>query len=158
MRVHFLKKFRFRAWLARGLVGLIAGATLMASAQFDVSPTRPSSIDTFGGNPDTSTFIKIPPDTDDWTRHFRVGTLLGLNISADFKTRGAFNISGNQTASGIYDDGYVRVDNTGNAGGYTSFWGYNNASQYNAAAQTLTMHGAFLPRVPEPLTPCESIF
>jgi formylglycine-generating enzyme len=28
-----------------------------------------------------------------------------------------------------YDDGYVLVDSTGNAGGYTRYWGYDNASQ-----------------------------
>lgn len=32
-----------------------------------------------------------------------------------------------------YDDGFVRLDATGNLGGLTWNWGYNNASQYNAA-------------------------
>ena len=32
------------------------------------------------------------------------------------------------------------TDNTGNAGGWTAYWGYNNTSQYNSTAQTLTMH------------------
>jgi hypothetical protein len=36
----------------------------------------------------------------------------------------------------------VRVDNTGNAQGYTSFWGYENASQFDPVAQTLTFHSA----------------
>jgi hypothetical protein len=82
---------------------------------------------------------KVTAD-DDWTRHFRVGAAVGLNISASFNEHGLFNLSGNNVANGIYDDGYVREDQTGNAGGYTSYWGYNNASQYNAAAQTLSMH------------------
>src|SRR5271157_5716032 len=82
---------------------------------------------------------KVTAD-DDWTRHFRVGAVVGLNISASFNEHGLFNISGNNAAGGIYDDGYVREDQTGNAGGYTSYWGYNDASQYNAAAQTLSMH------------------
>ena len=32
-----------------------------------------------------------------------------------------------------YDDGYNRVDSSGNAGGLTSDWGYQNSSQYNPA-------------------------
>ena len=87
-------------------------------------------------------FVRIPPDTDDWTRHFSLGTMVAFNVKADFRMSGAFTLSGNNPAQGIYDDGYVRTDNTGNSGGYTSNWGYNNASQYNAAAQTLTMHSA----------------
>ncbi len=126
---------RCRAWCAQGLLCLIAGIALAASAQSD-------STDTFGGNPDSSKFILIPPDEPDWTRHFRIGAMVGMNISANFKTKGTFNISGNQAAKGIYDDGYVREDDTGNAGGLTSYWGYKNASQYNSVANTLTMHGA----------------
>ena len=82
---------------------------------------------------------KVSAD-DDWTRHFRVGAVVGLNISANFNEQGLFKLSGNNAANGIYDNGnYVREDQTGNAGGYTSFWGYNTASQYNPAAQTLSM-------------------
>lgn len=119
----------------RGLPCFLAGIALVAVAQSD-------SMDTFGGNPDSSKFILIPPDQPDWTRHFRIGAMVGLNISADFKTKGSFNISGNQAANGTYDDGYVRVDDTGNAGGLTGYWGYKNASQYDPVANTLTMHGA----------------
>ena len=36
----------------------------------------------------------------------------------------------------------MRTDNTGNAFGYTGYWGYNNTSQYNAGAHTLTMTAA----------------
>jgi hypothetical protein len=92
------------------------------------------------GKPDSSAFVRIPSDADDWTRHFRIGALVGMNIRANFSMKGQFNISGNNPASGIYDDGYVRVDSTGDVGGGTTYWGYQNASQYNAAAQTLTMH------------------
>lgn len=126
---------RFLAGFARGLPCFFAGVALAAAAQSD-------SMDTFGGSPDTSKFILIPPDASDWTRHFRIGAIVGMNIGADFKTKGTFNISGHHPANGIYDDGYVRVDDTGNAGGLTGYWGYNNAAQYNSGANTLTMHGA----------------
>lgn len=82
-------------------------------------------------------FERVNPNND-WTRHFRAGALVGLNIKAKFSMNGNFNISGSNPNSGIYDDGYVRVDDTGNAGGYTSYWGYQNASQLSGT--TLTMH------------------
>jgi hypothetical protein len=111
------------------------GVALAASAQSD-------SADLFGGDPSKYSFLWIPSDTPDWTRHFHIGAVVGMNISANFSMNGTFGISGNNAAAGIYDDGYVRVDQTGNNGGYTSYWGYNNASQYNAAAGTLAMHSS----------------
>ena len=109
------------------LACIFPGIAPVASAQPEID-----------GKPDSSAFIRIPKDTDDWTRHFRIGALVGMNIGASFKENGTFNISGNNPASGIYDDGYVRPDQTGDPS-YTSYWGYNNASQYNAANNTLTM-------------------
>jgi hypothetical protein len=55
---------------------------------------------------------------------------------------GTFGISGNNPSQGLFDDGYVRTDNTGNAGGQTAYWGYDKNSQYNLASQTLTMSAA----------------
>jgi hypothetical protein len=88
----------------------------------------------------------------DWTRYLRVGAIGGLNLKADFKMTGQFNISGAKpgpTGVGgvdhIYDDGYVRVDATGNSGtgpGQTTYWGYQDASQYDAGARTLLMHSS----------------
>ena len=94
------------------------------------------------GDPDSSRFILIPPDADDWTKHFRLGALVGLNISSDFKMNGNFNVSGNKSQNGVYSDGYVLPDSQTAGDGYTANWGYNNASQYNAAAHTLTMTSA----------------
>src|SRR5439155_26993787 len=86
---------------------------------------------------------------DDWTRNFRIGMTLGLNVHADFKMGGTFALSGKDPgpmgvsgANHEFDDGYVRVDETGNAQGLTSYWGYQNVSQYDAGAQTLTFHTA----------------
>jgi hypothetical protein len=112
---------------------LLAGLTAFA-------PALRAQPDTFYGNPDSYAFIPIPTDTDDWTRHFRIGVLLGMNISANFTRSGTFGISGNNPAQGIYDNGYVRTDSTGNAGGQTSFWGYNDASQLQG--NNLTMSAA----------------
>ncbi|MFZ0827664.1 MAG: hypothetical protein WAO02_09605 [Verrucomicrobiia bacterium] len=75
------------------------------------------------------------PDDDNWTRHFRIGAMVGLNISANFNITGPLTTSG--PLQGIFNDGYVRSDGTG---ANTGFWGYNDSSQYNAANHTLSMH------------------
>ena len=75
----------------------------------------------------------------DWLWHVRAGALIGLNIKANFSSSGQFNLSENLPA-GTYDDGYVRTDQTGNARGLTSYWGYQNASQVDSANHTLLMH------------------
>jgi hypothetical protein len=108
------------------------GVAFAALAQSD-------SMDTFGGDPDKYSFLWIPSDSGDWTRHFHIGGVVGFNISANFSEHGTFNVPG--PANGIYSDGYVRPDSSGNAFGQTSNWGYNNASQYDYATQTLLMHG-----------------
>jgi hypothetical protein len=71
----------------------------------------------------------------DWPRHFRVGALVGFHLKADFAMNGQFAVAGSNpgTPGGgqnhEYDDGYVRVDATGNYGGQTWNWGYQNSSQ-----------------------------
>ena len=77
----------------------------------------------------------------DWLFHVRAGVMVGLNIKANFSTSGQFNLAENLPPGG-YDDGYVHTDQTGNAGGLTSYWGYQNASQVDAANHTLLMHQA----------------
>jgi hypothetical protein len=124
------------SWLVAG----IASLTMSGLAQWDpLSPTV-SSMASFDGDPTSNKFIRIPSDTGDWTRHFRVGAIVGLNISANFSEHGTFPIAGNNPAAGLFDDGYVLADKSGNAFGYTGNWGYNNSSQYNPATQTLLMH------------------
>lgn len=81
---------------------------------------------------------------DDWTRNFRAGMQLAFNVHGEFSMGGLIAANsgdpgpvGVPGANHFYDDGYVRVDNTGNAGGYTSFWGYSDASQYDATRDRL---------------------
>jgi hypothetical protein len=72
----------------------------------------------------------------------------GLNIHSSFKGIGAGLNPGSPggrqlTPNGDlynYDDGYVLPDSTGNFLGLTTYWGYNNASQYNAGAGTIAFH------------------
>src|ERR1700690_1055484 len=83
--------------------------------------------------------IQKVSDDDDWTRHFRLGAMVGLNISANFNVKNPITFSSKGAAQENYDDGYMPP--SGN-GPYTSDWGYNDASQYSAAQHTLTMHQA----------------
>jgi hypothetical protein len=135
--------------LAWGVVCCLAGMATEGMAQTNsvVAPNGakpesskgPSAKDEFSRN-----FIVLAPQGEDWTSHFHIGAFAGLNIGANFHESGntMFGISGNNPGKGVYDDGYVREDQTGNNGGYTGYWGYQNASQYNAAANTLTFHAA----------------
>ena len=83
--------------------------------------------------------IQKVSENDEWTRHFRVGAMVGLNISANFNVKNTVSFSGKGAAQGNYDDGYVHPSGNGQ---YTSDWGYNDPSQYNAVANTLSMHQA----------------
>ena len=75
-------------------------------------------------------------EDEDWTRNFRIGAMVGLNVHGSFHETGPFN-SG--VPAGVYSDGYVLPDQYGYPG-YISYFGYQNASQYNAANNTLTFH------------------
>jgi hypothetical protein len=92
----------------------------------------------------TYSWLESSADDESWPRHFRLGVLGGLNLKADIRMSGTFAISGSQPGAAIsgidhfYDDGYVRVDETGNAGNLTSYWGYNNAGQ--ASGGSLIFH------------------
>jgi hypothetical protein len=67
---------------------------------------------------------------------FSLGPQFGLNLNARFKYIGNVNPAN----SGNYDDGFVHPDSSGNAGGQTWNWGYQNASQVQG--NNLTMHGS----------------
>jgi hypothetical protein len=130
----FLRRLKRNAHFRRTVVGCLL------TALWGFAPAVPAQSDIPALDPAASTFMRSPSDTDDWTRHLRVGALVGMNISAKFSMNGTFGVSGNNPAQGIFDDGYVRVDNTGDVGGGTTYWGYDNASQLNGT--TLAMHAA----------------
>ena len=74
----------------------------------------------------------------DSTNRVTLSLQFGLNINASFKgIGGRLNPSLNH-ASGHYDNGYVLTDISGNAGGQTWNWGYDNSSQNNAANHTIS--------------------
>ncbi len=83
---------------------------------------------------------------DSWIGRLTLSYRLGLNIKADFRNLGGFPAQTNPgpaAGGGInrnYDDGYNRVDISGNAGGQTWNWGYQNASQ--VVGSSIVMHSA----------------
>src|SRR4051812_11189102 len=61
---------------------------------------------------------------------FSLGARFGMNFKAAFGNSAV--VDPGPAAAGAnynYNDGYVRVDSSGNAGGLTWNWGYQNASQ-----------------------------
>lgn len=73
-----------------------------------------------------------------------LGARIGLNFEAKFQNNNAAgNLGANPgpATGGVnhnYDDGYVNVDSSGNAGGRTWNWGYDNGSQ--VAGDTMQFH------------------
>lgn len=131
MKTRKLKKHWKWSRISPGcLLPFFMGLTLAAKADDD--RTEQEAFDHYFQPPKAS-------HQNEWTSHFSVGAAVGFNISATFKENGLFNLPGTGLATGVFDDGFVLPDITGNSGS-TTYWGYNSASQYNAAAQTLTMH------------------
>jgi hypothetical protein len=87
------------------------------------------------------------------TNRLTLSFRFGLNISARFK---GFGSGGGLFASGSggngrftkdgspynYEDGYVLTDSTGDFLNFSSYWGYDNASQYNQVANTFAFHNS----------------
>ncbi len=78
---------------------------------------------------------------------FGIGMRLGFNINAKFSGLGGYTSMaspGPATGGGVdrtYDDGFVKVDASGNQGGSTWNWGYNSPAQA-PGNDTLQFHAA----------------
>lgn len=85
-------------------------------------------------------------DLDDPRNRFRAGAKVGFNLDVDFSSRGGDVGArlGPPAGGGIdrtYRDGFVRVDASGNTGGKTWYWKYNEASQVTPDGSGIAMHG-----------------
>lgn len=81
--------------------------------------------------------VRAQDSTENLNR-FSFGPTLGFNFKAEFNNNAPFLNNVNPgpaagSANHTYNDGYVLVDSSGDAGGLTQNWGYQNASQYNPA-------------------------
>lgn len=90
------------------------------------------------GGPEESKGIVIPQSRASSGWEFGINANAIIGVEAEFSDLGHFNspnaippATGN--ADREYDDGFNRIDATGNAGDLTSYWGYQNSSQYNPA-------------------------
>ena len=104
-------------------------------------------VQAYGADVWESLFGPSSDATGDWPRNLRVGAMVGFNLKGDFAMSGQFTVAGSDPGiTGVagqnheYDDGYVRLDATGNYGGLTWNWGYENASQLTG--QRLYFHSA----------------
>ncbi|HWN93393.1 MAG TPA: hypothetical protein VNT99_00030 [Methylomirabilota bacterium] len=91
--------------------------------------------------------VKLEDPAPAEKNRFGMSYKMSFNITAEFRnvgnigTPGAGRGRGPATGGGIdrfYDDGYNRVDSSGNRDGLTWFWGYENAGQI--VGDTLAMH------------------
>jgi len=112
---------KFSAWSFSVRAGLALGLASLAQTSFGQADYDPG-----------------------WAKNFRIGAVSGFNVKGSFKLSGQFPISGTDPGAigvngveHVYDDGYVRVDGTGNAQGYSGYWGYENASQYDPGSQQI---------------------
>ncbi len=89
------------------------------------------------------------PTNSHFSSRMTLSMRFGLNISGKFKGIGSSFSSGTPLSSGRhtshgdpynYDNGYVLPDISGNFGGQTWYWGYDNASQVNSGANTISFN------------------
>ena len=93
-----------------------------------------------------TSFTALGADSLDNPNRFSLGARFGLNFKADFRNTPAPiprnpAVNPGPAAGGVdhtYDDGYVLLDSSGNAGGFTWNWGYQNASQ--VVGDTMQFH------------------
>ena len=84
------------------------------------------------------------------TNRLSLSLRLGLNISGKFKGVGRSFSSGTPLSAGRHTPNgdpvqlrqrlHVLTDNSGNYGGQSWYWGYDNASQVNASANTIAFN------------------
>jgi len=89
-------------------------------------------------------FTAAAQDTP-WPDRNRIGLgyRMGFNTSVDFRSLGSTPLANNPSVTGrSYDNGFVGTDDTGNAGGLTSYWGYQSAGQVTDGDEFLLMRSS----------------
>ncbi len=84
-------------------------------------------------------------NNDLWPEKNRVqlGYRMGWNMSLKLKNIASPTAANNPSVNGkSYTDGFVGTDDTGNAGGLTTYWGYQNAGQVVDGNNYLVMHNS----------------
>jgi hypothetical protein len=81
-------------------------------------------------------FLENTNSLDNPNRLF-FGPRFGVNFKADFRNNAVNPGPAAGDANHTYNDGYVLVDSSGDAGGRTWNWGYQNTSQFNTVQDTM---------------------
>lgn len=84
---------------------------------------------------------------EDSTNRLTLSLRFGLNISGKFMGAGG-GLNPASLPNGHYLDGYVLKDSTKDALGLTTYWGYDNTSQYNPVADTISYHSETASGIP----------
>ena len=129
---------RFRVKVAPAAIAVLAAAAI---AKGQSSTNAPEFAPAYEHNPPAGLMTIDPPETGPLNR-FRLTARTMFNFTGGFTSSGgAILNSGQRTPDGNpynYNDGYVLTDISGNAGGLTWNWGYNNSSQISG--NTILMH------------------
>ncbi len=101
-------------------------ATLLAAQVAWAQPTNSPAATT-----NTASSFVLEPASPPLLNRIGLSYRMGVNISVDFHNLGGLQLSDPGSAVGTqvnrnYDDGYNRVDSSGNAGGLTRYWGYTS--------------------------------
>jgi len=92
--------------------------------------------------PAVAPIISLEPARPPMLNRIGISYLMGINISVDYRHLGGLQLSDPGPATGVavnryYDNGYNRVDISGNAGGQTWFWGYSSPNSAQANSMVL---------------------
>ena len=86
-------------------------------------------------------FATYGEDLPENPNRLSLGARFGMNFKGDFRNHPAAAVNPGPPTGGAnhdYNDGYVRLDSSGNTGGLTWNWGYQHASQ--VAGDTMQFH------------------
>jgi hypothetical protein len=93
-------------------------------------------------SPDSVSPLKLDPPQTQSPNRFGLSYRMGFNAPVSFKNLGGFQALSvaRYTPDGDrynYDNGYVLRDSSGNAGGTSWYWGYDNASQASGSTSVV---------------------
>jgi len=103
--------------------------SLALVSTIDALPARAQSFGAEGAS--SAAPINLEPALPEFKNRIGISYRMGLNITVDFKKFGGLALSDPGAATGgavnrNYDNGYNRVDSSGNANNQTWYWGYSS--------------------------------
>jgi len=101
-------------------------------------------------SPDTPPSLNLDPPQSQLPNRFGLSYRMGFNAPVSFSKLGGYPALSlaRYTPDGDrynYDNGYVLVDASGNAMGYTRYWGYDNASQVSGNSSIVMQRSSSAP-------------